>query len=162
MQNLTEEDRFIEKAGVFLENLGISQMSGRVLGYLMISENPTQSLTEITERLGVAKSSISNAVKTLLTITMVVKKGKPGSRMDYYELNPDLFRTAISSKTVAITDYKNLVAEAYKLNKEDNDRKKILNEMIYFYDFFIDEYPKLFERWDTHRLKLVKEGKLSD
>ena len=160
MPKLSEEDKFIEKTGIFFENVGISQMSGRILGYLLVSENPVQSLKQITERLGVAKSSISTALKALLTITMVTKIGRPGSREDYYELNPNIFKTAISAKTDAAISFKNLISEAYLLNNTENERKKIMKEMVYFYDFFIEEYPKVFVEWEKERLKLISEGKI--
>jgi DNA-binding transcriptional regulator GbsR (MarR family) len=160
MAKLSEEDKFIEKTGIFFEKMGITQMSGRILGYLMVSDNPIQSLKEITERLGVAKSSVSTALKSLQAITMVIKRGRPSSREDYYELNPHLFQTAVAAKSDATLAFKNLIFEAYQLNKVENDRQKLLNEIVYFYDFFLEEYPKIFVKWEEKKLELITEGKI--
>lgn len=166
MTDLSEEDKFIEHAGIFFENYGLPQMSGRILGYLMISDPSLKSLTEITNRMSIAKSSASTAVKTLHAMTMITKRGRPGSREDYYEINKEVFKSAFSTKTDAAVKFQKLIQEAYHLNltnsSSDNERNEALNEMIYFYDFFLEEYPKLFVKWEKHKLKLIAEGKLSN
>ena len=160
MPNLSDEDKFIEKSGIFFENLGVSQMSGRIIGYLMISDNPLQSLTEITERLGVSKSSVSTAVKGLVNMTMVIKKGRPGSRMDYYELNSALFSSVVKAKSSAVIKFQKIVVEALELNNIENERRELLREMMFFYDFFLEEFPKIFVKWEAHKKKLIEKGEL--
>ncbi|MCY3414239.1 MAG: hypothetical protein INQ03_21520 [Candidatus Heimdallarchaeota archaeon] len=161
MPDLTDEDQFIERAGIFFESMGLPQMSGRILGFLMIAEESQQSLTQITARLSVAKSTISTSMKNLITMAMVIKKGKPGSREDFYEINANMFNSAITNKVDAVNKFKELMRDALQYTTLfDDDRTRAMGEMVYFYEFFIDEYRKIFDKWEIHKLKLIAEGRI--
>ncbi|MDH5403814.1 MAG: hypothetical protein OEZ01_04075 [Candidatus Heimdallarchaeota archaeon] len=159
MAKLTKEDRFIEKSGIFFESFGYTQMSGRIIGFLMISDNPLQSLKQLTDKLRVAKSTVSTALKPMVNMSLLTKRGIPGSREDYYELNFEML-SIVNKKTEAAVGFQNLIKEAFEHNQKETERSSLLKELIYFYDFFFDEYPKLFDRWEKQKEMLIAEGKL--
>lgn len=159
MTELSDKEKLVERSGVLLEDFGLSPMAGRVVGYLMISDVPIQSLTDIAENLKSSKSAISSATKLLTQLGFVKKRGRPGDRQDYYEINPSLFETALSFKTEAIEKFQVLIRDALNFNKS-SPRKDILSEMYHMYEFFKGEYRQIFKRWEEHKLKLIAEGKL--
>lgn len=63
----TEE--FIENAGLYFERLGLSRTSGRIIGCLPADTGQAADAPSLCERLGVAKSSISAALRRLEQLT---------------------------------------------------------------------------------------------
>ena len=58
----TEEKRFAEEVAIALESTGLPRMTGRILGYLLISDPPHQSTDEMMEAL---MASILGGINTL-------------------------------------------------------------------------------------------------
>jgi len=54
-----EETHFIEDIGLYFERLGLPRMAGRILGVLLISDPPAQSITDIGLNLIASTSSNS-------------------------------------------------------------------------------------------------------
>lgn len=67
---------------------GISPFYGRLYAALFLSAEPI-SLGELVDRLGVAKSTVSVAVRKLVAFGMVRRLNKPGDRRDYYAIVED-------------------------------------------------------------------------
>ena len=63
-------------------------MTGRVSGWLLLSDPPVQSLTEIAEGLGVSKAAVSGAARLLLQSRVVERVSEPGQRGDFYRALP--------------------------------------------------------------------------
>jgi len=83
-----EEMHFIEDIGLFFEQMGMPRMAGRILGVLLISDPPAQSITDIAERLKASKSSISIMARLLVEDGLVERVASPVPRRDYYRFKP--------------------------------------------------------------------------
>jgi DNA-binding transcriptional regulator GbsR (MarR family) len=85
-------DELLATAGEGLGNAfrvyGISPFYGRLYAALFLTAEPI-SLGELVSRLGVAKSTVSVAVRKLIAFGMVRRINKPGDRRDYYALVDD-------------------------------------------------------------------------
>jgi DNA-binding transcriptional regulator GbsR (MarR family) len=79
-----EEKHFIEDIGLFFEQMGMPRVAGRILGVLLISEPPAQSITEIAEKLNTSKSSVSIMARLLVEDGLVERVASPMPRQDYY------------------------------------------------------------------------------
>ncbi len=79
-----EEMHFIEDIGLFFEQMGMPRMAGRILGALLISEPPAQSITEIAEKLKASKSSVSIMARLLVEDGLIERVASPIPRRDYY------------------------------------------------------------------------------
>ena len=77
-----EETHFIEDIGLYFERLGLPRMAGKILGVLLISDPPAQSITEIGEKLNASKSSISTMSRLLLEVSGDWFEGKDGAGFD--------------------------------------------------------------------------------
>ena len=84
----TEQRELIEEFGLLQEQMGGTRMTGRVSGWLLLSDPPVQSLTEIADGLGVSKAAVSGAARLLLQGRFVERVGEPGQRGDFYRALP--------------------------------------------------------------------------
>ena len=83
-----EEKHFIEDIGLFFEQLGMPRMAGRILGALLISEPPAQSIIDLAQRLNTSKSSISIMARLLVENGLIERVASPMPRQDYYRFKP--------------------------------------------------------------------------
>jgi DNA-binding IclR family transcriptional regulator len=79
-----EEKHFIEDVGLFFEQMGLSRMAGRILGVLLVSDPPEQSLNDLCDRLGVSKSSVSTTARLLAGEGLVEQVPSRVARRDYF------------------------------------------------------------------------------
>ena len=83
-----EEIHFIEDIGLYFEQMGLPRMAGRILGALLISDPPSQSITDLGERLHASKSSISIMARLLMERGLIERVASPMPRRDYYRFKP--------------------------------------------------------------------------
>jgi DNA-binding transcriptional regulator GbsR (MarR family) len=83
-----EEKHFIEDTGLFFEQLGMPRMAGRILGALLIADQPAQSITDIAQVLQASKSSISIMARFLMENGLIERVPSPLPRRDYYRFKP--------------------------------------------------------------------------
>ena len=82
-------NEFIEMMGRHLEEEGTARIAGRLLGLLLLSEDPL-SLDEAAERLQVSKGSISMNARLLEDWGVAERVTRPGDRRDFYRIAPDM------------------------------------------------------------------------
>lgn len=83
-----EEKHFIEDIGLFFDQMGMPRMAGRILGYLLISDPPAQSITDIAQTLMASKSSVSIMARLLVENGLIERVVPPVPRRDYYRFKP--------------------------------------------------------------------------
>lgn len=83
-----EDLHFIEDIGLYFEQMGLPRMAGRILGALLISDPPSQSITDLGERLHASKSSISIMARLLVERGLIERVASPMPRRDYYRFKP--------------------------------------------------------------------------
>ena len=79
-----EDLHFIEDIGLYFEQMGLPRMAGRILGALLISDPPSQSINDLSERLNASKSSISIMARLLVERGLIERVASPVPRRDYY------------------------------------------------------------------------------
>jgi DNA-binding transcriptional regulator GbsR (MarR family) len=80
-----DEVHFVEDIGLFFEQMGMPRMAGRILGVLLISDPPVQSINDLVEKLGASKSSISIMARFLVERGLIERVPGPALRQDYYQ-----------------------------------------------------------------------------
>jgi DNA-binding transcriptional regulator GbsR (MarR family) len=83
-----EEKHFIEDISLFFEQMGMPRMGGRVLGVLLISDPPEQSINYVTEVLQASKSSISTTTRLLTEMGLIERVASPVPRRVYFRFKP--------------------------------------------------------------------------
>jgi len=79
---------FIEDIGLYFEQMGLPLMAGRILGALLISDPPPQSITDLGKKLNSSKSSISIMARLLVERGLIERVVSPIPRQDYYRFKP--------------------------------------------------------------------------
>jgi DNA-binding transcriptional regulator GbsR (MarR family) len=74
-----EKKHFIEDISLYFEQMGLPRMAGRVLGVLLISDPPEQSLNDLCEFLQASKSALSTNTRLLTEMGLIdrVPSSKP-------------------------------------------------------------------------------------
>ena len=144
-----EEKRFVEEVGIVFEQTGLPRMSGRIFGWLLISDPPHQSTAELTEVLMASKGSISTMTRLLIQAGLIERFSLPGIRHDYFRLRPDACQHAIKHGLEdEIKMFRQLCEHGLKLLARQNPLiRKRLEEMHGIYTFLESEFPTLMERW---------------
>lgn len=90
MSNKTAENekRFTEDVARLLMPCGVPPLAARLYGYLLLRLHPT-SLDQITDDLGISKSSASVAARLLETYTLARRHSEPGTKRALYAVADD-------------------------------------------------------------------------
>ncbi|HEX9092067.1 MAG TPA: MarR family transcriptional regulator [Anaerolineales bacterium] len=83
-----ENIHFIEDIGLYFAQMGLPLMAGRILGALLISDPPAQSITDLGKKLNASKSSISIMARLLVDRGLIERVASPVPRQDYYRFKP--------------------------------------------------------------------------
>lgn len=89
---MTETDpasEFIERLGLAAEADGLPRIAGRLIGLLMLQDEPL-SFEEIARRLKVSRASVSSNSRLLEARGMIERLTLPGDRRDYFRIGDDL------------------------------------------------------------------------
>lgn len=136
-------DRFISEIAKNIHLYNITPSAGRLYGTVFFSEEP-MTLDEMSDALGMSKTSMSTGIRSLLEANMVERVWERGIRKDLYRTENDWYK---SFSNVFINRWKN----ATELNKEAiEDTTKMLQEIIQETEF--DEIRKRAEQ-DLAKLK---------
>ena len=150
-----EEKNFIEEVGIVFEQTGLPRMTGRIFGWLLISDPPYQSSAELAEVLMASKGSISTTTRLLIQIGLVERFVIPGERHDHFRLRQDALRRTIRHGLEdEIGMFRKLAEHGLELmGRESSVRRQWLEEMHDRYVFLEQEFPALVERWEKRRVK---------
>jgi DNA-binding transcriptional regulator GbsR (MarR family) len=148
-----EKKNFVEEVGIVFEHTGLPRMSGRVFGWLLISDPPYQSPTELAEVLLASKGSISTSIRLLTQIGLVERFVIPGERHDHFRLSEDaLLRTVRHGLEEEIRMFLGIAEQGLKLvRREPSIRRQWLEEMHNRYTFLRKEFPALIERYEKQQ-----------
>jgi DNA-binding transcriptional regulator GbsR (MarR family) len=147
-----EETHFIEDIALFFEQMGMPRMSGRILGALLISDPPAQSITEIAERLKASKSSISIMARLLTENGLIERVPSPLPRRDYYRFKPGAW-------VLYMRQWLGLMASLHQITErgmalladKPPQLKERLREAHDLFSFVEEEFPPLLNRLEQRR-----------
>ncbi|MFC2021643.1 GbsR/MarR family transcriptional regulator [Chloroflexota bacterium] len=149
-----EEQNFVEEVGIFFEQTGMPRMTGRILGWLMISDPPHQTADELTQALLASKGSISTMTRLLIRIGLIERLSLPGQRRDYFRIKGGAWHQTLKESLIQITAFRQFAERGLELIKDKaHFNRQWLEEMRDMYAFFEREFPSLLERWEQERKK---------
>lgn len=146
------EQKFIEDFGLYMEELGLTRMAGRILAWLLICEPPHQDMQQLEEALQASKSSISTTTRQLIQFGMLERVSLPGERRDYYRVTDSLWTQGLQRATHQFQSFRQLADQGLAiLAAAPLVQRGRLQEMRDAYAFLEREYPALLEKWKTER-----------
>ena len=99
---MTEDQAvFVEAMGQFLGSSGMTPMSGRMWGWLLICDPPEQSAADLALELKASRGSISGTARILTTAGLIHRSTRRGDRREYFSVPAggfeSLFETAMAA-----------------------------------------------------------------
>ncbi len=84
-----ETRRVVEDVAILFESQGMPRMAGRIFGWLLVSDEPCQTLGELGAAVGGSKASMSTMTRLLVRVKILARARRPGARSDCYFIRPD-------------------------------------------------------------------------
>jgi DNA-binding MarR family transcriptional regulator len=145
---MTGIDQYVEDVGIHYERLGLNRTAARIIGVLLVSDEPTDA-EELKSTLGVAKSSLSVALRQLEQYGLLTRTRKPKASRDSYRLVDNMFEASFRSKLAELTAFGELAMRGVDLLPESTDARARLVRLSELYAFMEQEIAAVFERWDA-------------
>lgn len=141
---ILEEKHFIEDVGLFFEQMGVPRMGGRVLGVLLISDPPAQSINDLCEVLQASKSAVSTSTRYLVGIGLLEKVPSPVPRRDYYRFKKGGWFLYMNQWLSLMSDLHKVTERGLELMM---DKPEVLKERLleahHVFSFMEDNFPAI-------------------
>lgn len=155
--------RFIERFAGQLADAGMQRMAGRVFAALLTQDTGRLTAAELAEVLQVSPAAVSGAVRYLTTVNMVTREREPGSRRDFYALNPDdLWYDMITQREQYMMRWAGALREGVAALGETTPAGIRIRETVAFLEFIHEEMPGMMKKWHERRDQLLREWGASD
>lgn len=166
-------NRFISEIAKNIHLYNITSSVGRLYGTVFFSDKP-MTLDEMSESLGMSKTSMSTGIRALSDANMVEQVWEKGVRKDLYRTEEDWYksfstvfitrwRNSTEMNMSAIKDTKGLMNELYEETDSGHIRSEIdkdlekLSKAEAYYDW-LNEVIALFETGDIFNIVPKKQG----
>ncbi len=147
MANSLGEIHFVEDIALFFDQMGLPRMAGRILGVLLISDPPEQSITDLCERLNASKSSVSIMARLLIEKGLIERAPSRVPRRDYYRFKP-------GGWVLYMQQWMSLMSELHRITERGLDllankppeMRSRLEEAHDLFSFLEERFPQLLEK----------------
>ena len=143
---------FVENFAGLLSELGMPRMAARVLIAVTAAEAEALTAAELADQLGVSPAAISNALKYLTHLNMVVREPVPNSRRDRYRMLDQDWFLSLYIKSGAVQRVADLAGTGIEpLGGMATRAGARMTRMRYLYQFVADEMPLMMDKWLAKR-----------
>ncbi len=95
---------FVELMGGYFESNGLTRLSGRLLGWLLVCEPERQSSVELAAALDASSGGISTNARMLIQFGFVERLAIAGDRRAYFRLRPNAFAAGERQRIRTLAD----------------------------------------------------------
>ncbi|MGH2866171.1 MAG: GbsR/MarR family transcriptional regulator [Solirubrobacteraceae bacterium] len=143
--------RFVDATGVWIsKSYGMQQMTGRVLGWLLVCDPVEQTAAQLAEALEASKGSISAATGMLVRARLVDRLHVRGERADRFRLRPEAWDDQVRDQ--GVEEARALLAQGLEaLAGEPAARRARLEELDAFYAWWESRMPALWDEWQEYK-----------
>ena len=147
--NNIEKSRQVERIGVTFEKSGMSPVAARIIGLLLVAEPPYHTMEEIMEATQASKSSVSIAIKTLQTESLIEYITFAGDRKRYFQLCTSTWLEVLQRRVEAITPFRRMLLETLDIR---SDRYPQFNQTLL-------DICDLYGEFETKMTKIINDWK---
>jgi DNA-binding transcriptional ArsR family regulator len=143
---------FVDAVGTWVsKSYAMPQMTGRLLGWLLVCEPVEQTAAQLAEALDASKGSISGATGMLVRAGLVDRLHVRGERADRFRLRPGAWDEQLLDQP-ATDQARALLARGLEaLDGEPASRRARLEELDAFYAWWQVRAPQLWDEWQEHK-----------
>jgi DNA-binding transcriptional regulator GbsR (MarR family) len=147
-----EQKHFIEDISLYFEQMGLSRMAGRILGVLLISNPPEQSITDLCEVLQASKSAISTNARLLDEMGLIKRVPSPMPRQVYFHFMPGGWVVFMRMRMRLMASLHQIAERGLELlEDEDPAIRARLQEAHDMFSLIEEQLPALLERVEAER-----------
>jgi DNA-binding transcriptional regulator GbsR (MarR family) len=151
-----EERHFIEDISLYFEQMGMPRMAGRVLGVLLISDPPEQSINDLCEVLQASKSSISTTTRLLTEMGLIERVAAPVPRRVYFQFKPGGWVVFMRMRLHLMASLHRIAEHGLELlQAKDPTLRERLQEAHDMFSLIEEELPALLEHVENKRNALI-------
>jgi DNA-binding transcriptional regulator GbsR (MarR family) len=151
-QRYYEQEHFIEDISLYFEQMGLSRMAGRVLGVLLVSTPPEQSLNDLCEVLQASKSAISTTTRLLSEMGLIERVPSSKPREVAFQFKPGGWVMFVRMRLRLMASLHQIAESGLELLKdEDTAVRARLQEAHDMFSLIEQELPALLERVEAKR-----------
>ena len=147
-----EEKHFVEDISLFFEQMGLPRMAGRILGVLLISDPPEQSINDLSETLQASKGSISTNTRLLCETGLIERVPSPVPRRVYFAFKEGGWLVFMRQRMRLMAELHHIAERGLDMLR---DRSPALQERLQeAHDMFSmveTHYPALLDRFEEER-----------
>jgi len=146
------EKHFIEDISLYLEQMGLPRMAGRILGVLLIANPPEQSIPALCQILRASKSAVSTSTRLLLEMGLIERAPAPLPRQIAFRFKTGGW-TAFVRMQLKLMAMLHQVAEQglEVLRDEPAELRERLQEAHDMFSRIEEEMPALLEHIEKQR-----------
>ena len=143
----------VEEIGVFYESSGLTPTEARVFALLLLSDPPELDFFAIQEFLAASKSTVSTALKRLLTEGRVEYITRPGERRRYFRVSGQKWLEHIQSRFANITALGNMIDQIIELrsNASSPEFNADLVHIQGYFRYLEQELPRIVSTWEERK-----------
>ena len=150
MMRYFEEKHFIEDISLYFEQMGLPRTAGRVLGVLLISDPPAQSLTDLCALLDASKSSVSTTTRLLVEMDLIERVPSPLPRQVYFQFRSGGWLVFVRQRLRLWASLHEIAEHGLDLLQDkDPALRGRLQEAHDMFSLIEEELPALLERVET-------------
>jgi hypothetical protein len=108
--------QWIERVAVFWSSQsGLPPITGRIVGWLMISDPSEQSAAEIATAIGASRASLTTSTQLLIAIGLVHTVRRTGQRTVYYRIDDDAWEKMLRRRIANMASFRNITRDGLAL-----------------------------------------------
>jgi DNA-binding transcriptional regulator GbsR (MarR family) len=147
-----ERARLVEEMGLIWEELGSARMDGRIVGYLMLSNEPYVSSSQLSAALHASAGSISTATRRLADVGFIKRVAVTGERSHYFRAEDDVWGAFLAGERRYLRRRVAFAAEALEaLQPGDEAPKRRLANMRDYMTWLEQAHRQLLEDWEKYK-----------
>jgi len=132
--------------------MGIPRMAGRILGVLLISDPPEQSMTELCETLQASKSAVSTSTRLLSEMGLIERAPSPEPRQVYFRFVAGGWLTFMRMYLRMMGSLHGIAERGLELLKEDDPAlRERLQEAHDMFSLIEEQLPVLLKQIEKRR-----------
>lgn len=153
-----DERHFAEDMGLLFEVFGSTRMAGRILGMLMVAEEPYLSAAELADRLQASSGSVSTATRSLLRLGVIDRVRVAGERRDFFAVRAGGAARLAQQRLGVFTAAEELARQGLDHFGHRARARTRLEEMYEVYHWYRTELPRLTERWNHEQAARARDA----
>jgi DNA-binding transcriptional regulator GbsR (MarR family) len=147
-----EEKHFIEDISLYFEQMGLPRMAGRILGVLLVSNPPQQSLNDLCEVLQVSKSAISTTTRLLTEMGLIERVPSSKPREVAFQFKPGGWLVFMRMRLRLMASLHQIAEQGLELLKDEPlALRERLQEAHDMFSLIEQELPVLLQRIEEER-----------